>query len=34
MAFTVMLVTVVGLLASLSILQKKPITFLREQSVE
>ena len=34
MAFTVGLVTVVGLLASLSILQKKPITFLREQSVE
>ena len=34
MIFTIVLVTVVGLLASLSILQKKPITFLREQSVE
>jgi len=33
-AFTVGLVTAVGLLASLSILQKKPIAFLREQSVE
>lgn len=34
MVFTIGLVTAVGLLASLSILQKKPITFLREQSVE
>ncbi|MEM7114519.1 MAG: FtsX-like permease family protein [Chloroflexota bacterium] len=32
--FTVLLVTAVGLLASVSILQKKPITFLREQTVE
>ena len=32
--FTVGLVTTVGLLASISILRKKPITFLREQSVE
>ncbi len=32
--FTVVLVTTVGLLASISILKKKPITFLREQSVE
>jgi putative ABC transport system permease protein len=34
MAFTVALVTSVGLLASISILQKKPITFLRDQSIE
>ena len=34
MLFTVILVTLVGLLASISILQKKPITFLRENSVE
>ncbi len=32
--FMVGLVTTVGLLASISILKKKPITFLREQSVE
>jgi len=34
MLFCVGLVTTVGLLASISILKKKPITFLREQSVE
>jgi predicted lysophospholipase L1 biosynthesis ABC-type transport system permease subunit len=34
MGFTVVLVTCVGLLASISILQKKPITFLRDQSIE
>ena len=34
MGFTVTLVTCVGLLASISILQKKPITFLRDQSIE
>jgi len=34
MLFCVGLVTAVGLLASVSILKKKPITFLREQSVE
>jgi putative ABC transport system permease protein len=34
MCFTVALVTSVGLLASISILKKKPITFLREQAVE
>ena len=34
MGFTVALVTCVGLLASISILQKKPITFLRDQSIE
>ncbi len=34
MAGTVILVTTVGLLASVSILQKKPITFMREQTVE
>ncbi|MEZ4511930.1 MAG: FtsX-like permease family protein [Chloroflexota bacterium] len=34
MLFTVGLVTAVGLLASLSILRQKPITFLREQTVE
>lgn len=34
MGFTVALVTCVGLLASMSILQKKPITFLRDQSIE
>ena len=32
--FTVALVTIVGLAASISILRKKPITFLREQTVE
>ncbi len=31
---TVILVTIVGLLASVSILQKKPVTFMREQTVE
>ena len=31
---TVTIVTVVGLLASVSILRKKPITFMREQTVE
>ena len=34
MLFTVGLVTLVGLLASVSILQKKPIAFLRENSVD
>lgn len=34
MLLTVGLVTAVGLLASLSILRQKPITFLREQTVE
>ena len=34
MLFTIGLVTTVGLLASVSILKKKPISFLREQSVE
>lgn len=34
MSFTVALVTSVGLLASISILQKKPISFLRDQAVE
>jgi putative ABC transport system permease protein len=34
MVFTIALVTTVGLLASVSILKKKPISFLREQSVE
>jgi putative ABC transport system permease protein len=34
MGFTIALVTCVGLLASFSILKKKPITFLREQSTE
>ena len=34
MVSTIILVMVVGLLASVSILQKKPITFLREQTVE
>jgi putative ABC transport system permease protein len=34
MLFTVGLVTAVGLLASISILKKKPMTFLREQTVE
>jgi putative ABC transport system permease protein len=34
MLFAVVLVTTVGLLASISILRKKPITFLREQTVE
>ena len=34
MFFAITLVTAVGLLASLSILRKKPITFLRENSVE
>ncbi len=32
--FTVLLVSSVGLLASTSILRKKPITFLREQTIE
>ena len=34
MAFTVALVTSVGLLASISILRKKPIAFLRDQTIE
>ena len=34
MGFTVALVTSVGLLASISILRKKPIAFLRDQTVE
>ncbi len=34
MAFSVGLVTTVGLLASISILNKKPITFLRDNTVE
>ena len=34
MLFTIALVTTVGLLASVSILQKKPITFLREQTAD
>ncbi len=34
MLFTVALVTAVGLLASVSILKKKPISFLHEQTVE